>query len=56
MNFEVHELQENRIDTDFCGIPVYRPAPKRNLEMAPHRFVENAEGKFIPHTKEEQKY
>lgn len=55
MNFEVHELQENRMDTDFCGISVYRPAPKRNLEMAPHRFVENAEGKFIPHTKEEQK-
>ena len=27
---------------------------KRNLELAPHRFVENAAGKFIPRTKEEQ--
>ena len=54
MNFEIHELPENRENTDFCGVSVYRPAPKRNLELAPHRFVEKAEGKFIPHTKEEQ--
>lgn len=54
MNFDVRELPENRMNTDFCGISVYRPAPKRNLEMAPHRFVENAAGKFIPHTKEQQ--
>ena len=53
-NFEIHELPENRDNTDFCGVSVYRPAPKRNLELAPHRFVENAVGKFIPHTKEEQ--
>lgn len=54
MNFEIQELPENRGNTDFCGVSVYRPAPKRNLELAPRRFVENAEGKFIPHTKEEQ--
>lgn len=54
MNFEIRELPENRKNTDFCGVSVYRPAPKRNLELAPRRFVENAEGKFIPHTKAEQ--
>ncbi len=54
MNFEIHELPENGKNTDFCGVSVYRPAPKRNLELAPHRFVENAAGKFIPHTKDEQ--
>ncbi len=55
MNFEIHELPENRENTDFCGVSVYRPAPKRNLELAPRRFLENAAGKFISHTKEEQK-
>ena len=54
MNLDVRELPENRMDTDFCGVSVYRPSPKRNLDMAPRRFVENAAGKFIPHTKEEQ--
>ena len=54
MNFEVRELPENRENTDFCGVSIYRPAPKRNLELAPNRFVKNAAGKFIPHTKEEQ--
>lgn len=54
MNFNVRELPEYRKDTDFCGVSLYRPAPKRNLELAPHRFVENAAGKFIPHTNEEQ--
>lgn len=54
MNFTVRELPQNRLNTDFCGVSVYRPAPKRNLQLAPHRFVEDAAGKFIPHTKEEQ--
>lgn len=54
MNFSIREIPENREDTDFCGVSVYRPAPKRNLKLAPHRLVENAAGKFIPHTKEEQ--
>lgn len=54
MNFDVREQTENREKTDFCGVSLYRPSPKRNLELAPHRFVEHAAGKFIPHTKEEQ--
>ena len=54
MNFVIREQPENRENTDFCGVSVYRPAPKRNLEMAPHRFVEKAAGKFVPHAKEEQ--
>lgn len=54
MNFEVLELPDSREQTDFCGVSTYRPSPKRNLELAPRRFVENAAGKFIPRTKEEQ--
>lgn len=54
MNCSLRELPENRESTDFCSVSVYRTAPKRNLELAPHRFVENAAGKFISHTKEEQ--
>ena len=54
MGLDVRELPENRMDTDFCGVSVYRPSPQRNLELAPRRFVENAAGKFLPHTKEAQ--
>lgn len=54
MNFRVHELPANHADTDFCGVSLYRPAPPRNLKLAPKRFVENAEGKFLPHSAEEQ--
>lgn len=54
MNLNVRELPENRMDTEFCGVSLYRPAPQRNLEMAPNRFVKNAAGKFVSHTKEEQ--
>jgi len=54
MNFDIRELPENREKTDFCGVSLYRPAPVRNIEMAPHRFVENAKGKFIAHSKAEQ--
>ena len=54
MNLVLHELPDNREKTDFCGVSTYRPSPKRNLELAPRRFVENAAGKFIPRTKEEQ--
>ncbi len=54
MRFEIRELPDNRENTDFCGVSLYRPSPKRNLEMAPKRFVTNAAGKFIPHSKEEQ--
>lgn len=55
MNFDIVELEDNYDKTDFCGISTYRPAPKRNIVMAPHRFVENAAGKFGDYTEEEQK-
>lgn len=54
MNFRVQELADNRDKTEFCGISLYRPSPKRNLELAPNRYVKNAEGKFLPHSREEQ--
>jgi hypothetical protein len=54
MNVDVVEQEENYEKTQFCGISLYAPPPKRNLDLAPKRFVENAKGKFIPHTKEEQ--
>lgn len=55
MNIEIVELKENHADTKFCGISTLRPAPARNLKMAPKRFVEDAPGLFKPHTSEEQK-
>ena len=55
MNIIPVELKQNRTHTHYCGISTLRPAPKRNLAMAPHRFVEQAQGFFTPHTPEEQK-
>jgi len=55
MNFEIVELEESRENTEFCGISLYSPAPERNLKLAPRRFVENAVGKFVPHSADEQK-
>ncbi len=54
MNINVRELKDNYDDTDFCGASLYRPSPKRNLQLAPIRYVQNAKGKFEPHTSEEQ--
>lgn len=54
MNVDIVEQEENYEKTNFCGVTLYAPAPKRNLNLAPKRFIENAQGKFIPHTKEEQ--
>lgn len=54
MNVDIVEQEENYEKTQFCGVTLYAPAPKRNLNLAPKRFLENAQGKFIPHTKEEQ--
>lgn len=50
MNVEILEQEENREATDFCGYSLYQPQPKRNPVMAPHRFVELAQGKFQEHT------
>jgi hypothetical protein len=55
MNIDVVETEENYGRTQFCGISTYMPAPSRNLKLAPKRFVENARGKFIPRTEDEQK-
>ena len=55
MNIEVVELKENHNDTTYCGVSTLRPAPRRNLVMAHHRFVDEARGFFDPHTPEEQK-
>lgn len=54
MNISIVELPENRAATRFCGTSLYRPAPPRNLKLAPHRFVDHAEGLFVPHTPQEQ--
>ena len=55
MNINIVELEENCEKTMFCGISVLRPAPRRNLIMAPVRFVQNApKGFFLPHTAQEQ--
>lgn len=55
MNIEAVELADNYDQTDFCGNSLYRPAPVRNIKLAPQKFVENAIGKFVPHTIEEQR-
>lgn len=54
MNIDTVELEENYEKTQFCGISLYQPSPKRNLILAPERFVKNAEGKFFPHSDEEK--
>lgn len=54
MNLQVREMPQNHGETDFCGISLYRPAPVRNLKLAPNRFVKNAVGKFYVYTPEEQ--
>ena len=55
LNIEIVEQEENFEKTDFCGYSLYQPSPPRNLKLAPKRYVENAVGKFIPHTEEEKK-
>ncbi|XEQ97635.1 hypothetical protein SPX_24990 [Sporomusa paucivorans] len=54
MNINIEELDENYNKTRFCGVSLYEPLPKQNGEFAPNRFIENAEGLFIPHTEDEQ--
>ena len=55
MNISVVELEDNYDRTDFCGNSLYRPQPPRNPLIAPRHYVENAKGKFLPHTPKEQK-
>ena len=54
MHLQVVELPQNRRHTHYCGVSTLRPAPKRNLLLAPERFVNNARDCFEPHTPEEQ--
>jgi len=54
MSVDIVEQEENYEKTQFCGISLYAPSPKRNLDLAPKRFIGNANGKFIPLAKEEQ--
>lgn len=54
MNVDIVEQEDNYEKTQFCGASLYAPSPKRNLKLAPKRFVENAVEKFIPCTNEEQ--
>ncbi len=54
MNIDIVELEENHEKTQFCGISTLQPTPKRNLIKAPIRYVQNAQGKFEPHSEEEK--
>lgn len=54
MNIDIEELDENFDKTRFCGTTLYEPLPKQNGEFAPKRFIEDADGFFIPHTEEEK--
>ncbi len=54
MNIDIVELKNNHEKTEFCGDSLYKIAPERNLKLAPKRFVENANGKFIPCNYEER--
>ncbi len=54
MNIEYIETAENRENTNFCGSTLYREQPAKNAKFAPKHYVEQAVGKFLPHTPEEQ--
>ena len=55
MHIRPVELPQHHAATRYCGVSTLRPAPKRNLALAPSRFVKNATGFFEPHSPEEQK-
>lgn len=54
MHIEYTEIDENHEKTNFCGSTLYREQPEKNSKYAPRHYVEQAVGKFIPHTQEEQ--
>ena len=54
MNIQYVEAPEHHDSTEFCGMSLYRPQPPRNPKLAPKHYVEQAAGKFIPHSQEEQ--
>ena len=55
MHLSFRETKPHHAETEFCGNSLYRPQPPRNPKLAPKHYVEQAAGKFIPHTPEEQK-
>ncbi len=55
MHLSFRETEPHHEKTEFCGNSLYRPQPPRNPKLAPKHYVEQAVGKFIPHTPEEQK-
>ncbi len=55
MNITIVELNDNRENTKFCGVSNLQPSNSRNKVLAPHRFVENAQGMFLPHSEDEQR-
>lgn len=54
MNIDFVELPDNGANTEFCGSTLYREQPAKNAHYAPKHYVEQAQGKFLPHTEEEQ--
>jgi len=54
MGIDFVELNENMNRTEFCGNSLYKPQPARNPKLAPLHYEVNAQGKFLPHTIEEQ--
>lgn len=53
VNIKPVELAEHHAQTKYCGVSTLRPAPRRNLALAPRRFVRNAAGFFAPHSEQE---
>lgn len=54
MNLDVLEMKENYHSTKYCGVSTYEPLPKQNGELAPRRFIKNAQGFFSSRTPKEQ--
>lgn len=54
MNIHYVEVEKNHANTDFCGSTLYREQPAKNAKLAPTHYIEQAQGKFLPHSKEEQ--
>lgn len=55
MNVNIVELDENYGKIRFCGTSLHQPLVQANADFAPKRFVEDAQGMFLPKTEEEQK-
>lgn len=54
MNIRFREARGHHGQTDFCGSTLYREQRVQNAMYAPKHYVEQAAGKFLPHTEEEQ--